>query len=57
MPKIVEIDLQDERKPDNQKFFNLLDQFKWNDLIERVKDEQLLGILIEEMINGSKQDS
>ena len=57
MPKIVEIDLQDERKPDNQKFFNLLDQSKWNDLIERVKDEQLLGIVIEELINGPNQNS
>jgi len=57
MPKIVEIDLQDERKPDNQKFFNLLDQSKWSDLIERVKDEQLLGIVIEELINGPNQNS
>jgi hypothetical protein len=43
-------------KPDNGKFYNLLDEFKWNDIIDRVKLGEPLEKLLIEMIDGIKRD-
>lgn len=51
MADIIKIDLQDEFKEDNIKFFHLLDKNRWDKLIGQVEEEEPLEELLEELIN------